>query len=200
MTVRTKRQGPPGDILVSIFLRGGVDGLSVIVPHGDDDYYRNRPTLALARPSDSESKAADRVIDLDGYFGLHPALAPLLPLQQAGQMAIIQACGSGDQTRSHFEAMATMERGISQDTGPASGWLARHLETTPWNNASPLRAVALGTILPETLRGATNATALTTVADLKLIGGSPADALRTRWPDCTRTARWGRPGRKRCLS
>ncbi len=168
VTVRTRRQGPPGDVLVSIFLRGGVDGLSVVVPHGDDDYYRNRPTLALARPSDKKIKAADRVLDVDGFFGLHPALAPLMPLYHSGQMALIHACGSGDQTRSHFEAMATMERGVSQETGPASGWLARHLETAPWSNASPLRAVALGTMLPQSLRGASSATALETVADLKL--------------------------------
>ena len=168
VTVRAKRQGPPGDVLVSVFLRGGVDSLSVVVPHAEDDYYRNRPTLAIARPGDKRMKATDRVLDLDGFFGLHPALAPLLPLYQAKQMAVVHACGSGDQTRSHFEAMATMERGVSQDTGPASGWLARHLETAPWNNASPLRAVALGTILPQSLRGAGSATALETVADLKL--------------------------------
>ena len=76
VTVQSRRQGPRGDVLLSIFLRGGVDGLSVIVPHGDDDYYRNRPTLALARPSDRATKAADRTLDLDGFFGLHPALAP----------------------------------------------------------------------------------------------------------------------------
>lgn len=168
VTVRTGRQGPPGDILVSIFLRGGVDSLSVVVPHGDDDYYRNRPTLAIARSGDGRLKPADRVLDLDGFFGLHPALAPLLPLYLAKQMAIVHAVGSGDQTRSHFEAMATMERGVSQDTGPASGWLARHLETAPWNNASPLRAVALGAMLPQSLRGTSRATALETVADLKL--------------------------------
>ena len=112
VTVTPRRQGPPGDVLVSIFLRGGVDGLSVVVPHGDDDYYRNRPTLALGRPGDRRRKSEDRALDLDGYFGLHPALAPLMPLHDAGQLAAIHACGSGDQTRSHFEAMATMERGV----------------------------------------------------------------------------------------
>ncbi len=168
VTVTPRRQGPPGDVLVSIFLRGGVDGLSVVVPHGDDDYYRNRPTLALGRPGDGRRRSEDRVLDIDGYFGLHPALAPLMPLHAAGQLALIHACGSGDQTRSHFEAMATMERGVSAETGPASGWLARHLQTAPWNNLSPLRAVALGTILPQSLRGASAATALETVADLNL--------------------------------
>lgn len=168
VTIRPNQHGQVGDTLVSIFLRGGVDGLSVIVPHGDDDYYRNRPVLALGRPNDKKTKPVDRVIDIDGYFGLHPALAPLRPLHEAGQMAIIHACGSDDQTLSHFEAMATMERGVARDTGPASGWLARHLESAPWHNPSPLRAVALGSLLPQSLRGASQATALSSVADLRL--------------------------------
>lgn len=159
VSVTTKHGTAVGDTLVTIFLRGGADGLSVVVPHGDAEYYRNRPTLALGRRD---------VVNLDGFFGLHPALRPLLPLYEAGQMAIVHACGSGDQTRSHFEAMATMERGAFGQTGPASGWLARHLESAPWENGSPLRAVAIGTIVPETLRGASNATALHTVADVRL--------------------------------
>ncbi len=162
------RAGPPGDTLIFIFLRGGVDGLSVVVPHGDDDYYRARPTLALARPGDRQGKPAERVLDLDGYFGLHPALAPLWPLHEAGHLAVVHACGSGDTTHSHFEAMATVERGVSQGDGPASGWLARHLETAPWDNPSPLRAVALGSLLPQSLRGESRATALQTTADLRL--------------------------------
>ena len=177
VTVSPRRDGAKGDVLVSIFLRGGVDGLSVIVPHGDDDYYRNRPVLALARPGDGKTKAKDRVLDIDGYFGLHPALAPLLPLHEAKQIAMIHACGSDDQTLSHFEAMATMERGVARDTGPASGWLARHLETAPWNNPSPLRAVSLGSLLPQSLRGTGQATALESVADLRLqspFHGGPA--------------------------
>jgi uncharacterized protein (DUF1501 family) len=168
VSITPNRHGPAGDVLISVFLRGGVDGLSMIVPHGDDDYYKLRPTLAIARPTDTRAKASDRVIDLDGFFGLHPALAALRPLQEAGQMAIVHACGSGDQTRSHFEAMATMERGVAADTGPASGWLARHLESAPWNNSSPLRAVALGSILPQSLRGTNQATALREVDDLRL--------------------------------
>lgn len=177
VTVRPASHGPVGDTLISIFLRGGVDGLSLVVPHGDDNYYRLRPTLALARPSDRGTSAADRVLDLDGFFGLHPALAPLLPLHNAGQLAAVHACGSGDQTRSHFEAMVTMERGVASETGPASGWLARHLETAPWENPSPLRAVALGAILPQSLRGVGQTTTLSSVADLRLqspFGGGTA--------------------------
>lgn len=163
-----KGQEPPGDTLVTIFLRGGADGLNVVTPYGDDDYFRFRPTLAMASPRNGGANKTDRVLDLDGFFGLHPALLPILPLYQAGQMALVHACGSGDETRSHFQAMATMERGIARDTGPASGWLARHLQSAPWENKSPLRAIAIGEILPQSLSGAPAATALTGVADLGL--------------------------------
>ena len=157
VAVGPHRDGAAGGVLVTVFLRGGADGLNIVVPHGDDDYHRSRPTLGIAAP-----------VNLDGFFGLHPSLLPLLPLYQAKQMAIIHACGSGDQTRSHFEAMATVERGAFREAGPASGWLARHLTSAPWENPSPLRAVALGTMVPDSLHGAVSATAMQTVDDLKL--------------------------------
>jgi len=168
IAISPRQSSRPDHVLVTVFLRGGADGLSLVVPYGDDHYYRSRPTLAIATPSRSGG-----VIPLDNYFGLHPALAPLKPLYDAGQMAIVHACGSGDQTRSHFEAMATMERGINCETGPASGWLARHLESAPWHNESPLRAVALGSLVPDSLRGAPTATALSSVNDYRLKANLP---------------------------
>ena len=159
------------DALVVVFLRGGADGLNIVVPHGDDQYHVLRPTLALARPSDRTAELRARALDLDGFFGLHPALAPLLPLYHDGHMGIVHAVGSGDQTRSHFEAMATMERGIASDTGAASGWLARHLASTADPNDSPLRAVAVTDTMPDSLRGATSAVALTSLADYRLEAG-----------------------------
>lgn len=162
----TERAG--GDMLVVLFLRGGADGLNIIVPHGDDDYYRLRPSLGLPRPNDRKAPASARTVDLDGHFGLHPSLAPLLPLYRAGQFAAVHAVGSGDQTRSHFEAMATMERGIASSAGTASGWLARHLLSTAHEQESPLRAVALTETMPDSLRGAINATTLTSLSDFKL--------------------------------
>jgi uncharacterized protein (DUF1501 family) len=157
-----------GDALVVVFLRGGADGLNIVAPHGEDEYHRQRPSLALARPNDRKADPKARALDLDGFFGLHPSLSPLLPLYKNGQMGIVHAIGSGDKTRSHFEAMATMERGIASDTGAASGWLARHLDTTADPNDSPLRAVAITDTMPDSLRGATNATSLTSLADYKL--------------------------------
>jgi uncharacterized protein (DUF1501 family) len=166
------RREPDGDVLVTVFLRGGADGLTLVPPVGEDAYHRRRPNLAVAAPRDRRAAAANRALDLDGFFGLHPALAPLHPLYRDGTLAVVHACGSGDQTRSHFEAMAAMERGLADDrTGTASGWLARHLSSLPpagGGSASPLRAVAFSGTLPDALRGATNVTTLLSLADFRL--------------------------------
>lgn len=124
-------------VLVVLFLRGGADGLNIVPPHGEDSYYRLRPSLSLARPGDKSVLASARALDLNGFHGLHPSLAPLYALYQRGELAVVHAVGSGDQTRSHFEAMATMERGLSQDGGSASGWLARYLNSTTGETESP---------------------------------------------------------------
>jgi len=168
ITVGTHTARTGSDTLVVLFLRGGADGLNILVPHADDDYHRLRPTLGLARPNDARTVLNARTIDLDGFYGLHPSLAPLYPLYKQGQLAAIHAIGSGDQTRSHFEAMATMERGLAHDTGAASGWLARHLTSTATETDPPLRAVAVSETVPDALRGASNVTALTNLADFRL--------------------------------
>ena len=93
--------------LIAIFQRGAVDGLSVVVPFGEAEYYRARPSIAIARPGAGATSA----IDLDGFFGLHPRLQPLKPLWDARQLAIVHACGSPDSTRSHFDAQDYMESG-----------------------------------------------------------------------------------------
>src|SRR5262249_12620546 len=109
VTLAPPHVGPRGDALIVVFLRGGADGLNIVVPHGDDAYYEHRPTIAVPRPDDLKSQK--RAMDLDGFFGLHPALAPLADLYRAGLGAFIHATGAPDETRSHFEAMAFMERG-----------------------------------------------------------------------------------------
>ncbi|HSI73019.1 MAG TPA: DUF1501 domain-containing protein [Fimbriimonas sp.] len=160
------------NILVSIFLRGGADGMNLVVPHGDDAYYRNRPLLGVAKKD---------VLDLDGFFGFNPSLASMLPLYKEGKLGIVHACGSMDQTRSHFEAMNAMERGLDGlNEGPVSGWLARHLIANPRQNTTPLRAVAFGRTMPDALRGATNAIALESLQDFKLDG---SDAVQRALAD-----------------
>ncbi len=162
--------GPAGDTLVCIFLRGGADGLNMVVPHGDEQYYAHRPLIGIPRPDDN--RAVDgRTVDLDGFFGLHPTLAPLHDIYAAGDMAFIQATGSPDETRSHFEAMDLMERGATEN-GDYTGWLARHLATLDSGNSSSLRAVGIGDMLPASLTGAVSSTALQSIAEYHL-GGRP---------------------------
>lgn len=162
---------PEGDALVVIFLRGGMDGLNAVAPYAEEDYYRLRPTLALARPNDRTRAQSDRVIDLDGFFGLHSALQPLAPIFERGELGIVHAVGSGDQTRSHFEAMSAMERGLSGGTaGTSGGWLARYLQATAREGDTPMRAVSLTSTTPDSLLGATHAVNLYNVAEYRLDG------------------------------
>ena len=152
------------DILVTIFLRGGMDGLSALIPHADDDYHSARPTLSLGKPR------RGGVVDLDGFYGLHPSLAPLEPWFKEGKLAALHAVGSLDETRSHFEAMGTMERGAARDAAEIpSGWLGRTLAATDDSeNRSPLRAVAFAPVMPDILRGGTTATAIDSLESLRL--------------------------------
>jgi uncharacterized protein (DUF1501 family) len=174
-----KQAAPRGDTLVVVFLRGAADALNMIVPHGEEAYYAMRPTLGIARPDDARAKASLRAVDLDGFFGLHPALKPLLPAWQAGHFAAIHACGAPDESRSHFKAMALMERGVEDERGPASGWIGRHLATLNTGNPSPLRAVGLGTLPQRSLSGPVPVSALRSIADFHL-GGDPAALAHMR--------------------
>jgi uncharacterized protein (DUF1501 family) len=157
-----ERAGRP-KILIAIFQRGAVDGLSMIVPHGDPDYYSSRGSIAIARPA---AGIADATVNLDGFFGLHPALAPLKPLWDDRRLAIVHACGSPDTTRSHFDAQDYMESGTPGVKSTEDGWLARGLAAMPPRDpASPFRAVSLGAALPRILRGEVGAVAMSSVAD-----------------------------------
>lgn len=161
--------GPAGDVFVCVFLRGGMDGLNVVVPYGDPDYYRQRPTLGIAEPGRRGSNPEARAIDLDGFFGLHPNVKPLQAAYQAGDLAIVQAIGTPDKTRSHFEAMETMERGVDDGSTASTGWLGRHLGAIQSSNRSPMRAIALGDVLPQSLQGAIGATAVNSLDDFRLV-------------------------------
>lgn len=169
VTLNPHNEQKGGDTLVVIFLRGGADGLNIVVPYGDADYYRLRPSLGLPGPKDSSATAAARCLPLNDFFGLHPALAPFHPLYQEGKLAVVHAIGSGDQTRSHFEAMATMERGLANDSGASSGWLARHLSATASDEDSPLRAVSITETVPDSLRGASHVAAMLNLDEFRLV-------------------------------
>src|SRR6267142_3587025 len=138
-----------GKVLVAVFQRGAVDGLSMVMPHGDAGYTGLRPSIALQPPSRGES---ERAVDLDGFFALHPSLAPLVPLWENRSLAVVHACGSHDTTRSHFDAQDYMESGTPGVKSTPDGWLARATRGLPAKPA-PFRAVALGPVLPRTLQG-----------------------------------------------
>lgn len=155
-----------GDVLVVIFLRGGMDGLSAVVPYGDGrHYYDARPTLAIPEPG-----AAGGALDLDGYFGFHPSMAPLTSIYQSGQLAVVHATGLTNATRSHFDAMQYMEYGTPDNKSTGTGWVGRHLETTAGANDSPFRAIGMGAIVQDSLRGTISPLSLRSIADFHLRG------------------------------
>ena len=159
---RTKR-------LVVIFQRGAADGLNIVVPHGEQQYYSLRPSINIPRKS---------VIDLDGFFGFHPALSPLLPLWQERHLAIVHAAGSPDQTRSHFDAQDFMETGTPGVKATEDGWLNRSLRNLPpETRTSPFRAIALGPSLPRILSGGEPAVAMNTINDFSVGGRNSRGSL-----------------------
>jgi len=159
--------------LIAIFQRGAVDGLSMVVPYGDAEYYRARPTISVPRPGADASAA----VDLNGFFGLNPRLAPLKPLWDAHELAIVDACGSPDATRSHFDAQDYMETATPGVKSTADGWLNRYLQVHPASSATPFRAVALTPQLPRTLQGPAPALAMNQIGQFGIRGGQAGDAL-----------------------
>jgi uncharacterized protein (DUF1501 family) len=159
--------------LVVLFQRGAADGLNIVVPFGEPNYYRMRPTIAIPQP---RRGTGDTVVDLDGFFGLHPGLAALSPLFQKNQLAIVHAAGSPDPTRSHFDAQDYMESGTPGVKATEDGWLDRAIGTVPEEHASPFRAVAMGPNLPRMLQGSTGAVAIPDLRQFKVQPQSAAMA------------------------
>lgn len=163
-----------GKTLVVVFLRGGADGLNLVVPHADPHYSKLRKAIALAGPG---SKESGKVLDLDGFFGLHPRLAPLMPHFGSGLMRAAHAVGYDKNTRSHFEEQDVWETGIIGNTVNSDGWVNRHLATCEGNG--PIRAVAIGDTLPRILHGKSPAYAIRGVEDLTLPGrGKQKEAIK----------------------
>jgi uncharacterized protein (DUF1501 family) len=162
-------------VLVAIFQRGAVDGLSMVPPHGDPGYYAARSSIALARPQRGDAATA---VDLDGFFALHPALAPLAPLWTAGTLAVVHACGSPEATRSHFDAQDYMESGTPGVKSTPDGWLGRAAGVLPATGATPFRSVALGPRLPRALRGDAGALALSSLERFEVRASQAATTQR----------------------
>lgn len=151
--------------LVVLFQRGACDGLNVVVPYTEKNYYAMRPTIAIKQ---------DQILDLDGKFGLHPAMAPFKPLYEQGHLAIVHAAGSPDTTRSHFDAQDYMESGTPGIKATTDGWLNRALaDERLTGKATAFRAVALGTQVPRTLQGKLPAIAISNLADFSVGGRGP---------------------------
>lgn len=145
---------PTAKKLIVVMLRGAVDGMNVVAPVADAEYARLRPNIALAKPGEE-----DGALNLDGYFGLHPALAPLLPLWEQKKLAFVHASGSPDASRSHFDAQDYMESGTPGVKGTQDGWMNRLLGALP-GETTPTRALSIGPLMPRILAGAMPATNL----------------------------------------
>ncbi len=158
--------------LVVIFQRGAADGLNIVVPHGETQYYAMRPSINIPRKA---------VIDLDGFFGLHPSLVPFQSLWQQRHLAIVHAAGSPDATRSHFDAQDFMETGTPGVKVTEDGWLNRSLHNLPPSpQNSPFRAIALGPSLPRILSGPEPAVAMNNINDFSVGGRNPKPSPAAR--------------------
>ncbi|HET9372246.1 MAG TPA: DUF1501 domain-containing protein [Vicinamibacterales bacterium] len=160
-------------ILIAIFQRGAVDGLNMVVPFGERAYYQARPSIAIPAPGQEGG-----AIDLDGFFGLHPRMAPLEPAFKSGQLAIVHASGSHDETRSHFDAQDYMESGTPGRKSTRDGWLNRYLHAKEHEEKStPFRAVALTQALPRSLQGAAPALAIGQIGSFGIRAGRDSEMM-----------------------
>jgi uncharacterized protein (DUF1501 family) len=160
-------------ILITIFQRGAVDGLNMIVPFGEREYYSARPSIAIPKPNGAEG-----AVDLDGFFGLHPRLAPLKPLWDSKQMAIVHATGSPDGTRSHFDAQDYMETATPGVKSTQDGWLNRYLHAREHADATPFRAVALAPQMPRSLQGLEPALAIGQIGQFGIRAGQATEMVQ----------------------
>ena len=170
---RVPGRGPGSKTLVCVFQRGAVDGLSMVVPYADAWYYRERSRIVVPRPG----AGPDAGLDLDGRFALHPRLAALKPLYDAGHLAVVHAVGSPDSSRSHFDAQDFMESGTPGVKSTPDGWLNRCLLHDQEHRDTPFRGVAMGPALPKALQGSAPALA---IADLQAFGIRAPEPARDR--------------------
>jgi uncharacterized protein (DUF1501 family) len=168
------------DIIVSVFLSGGVDGMSMVAPYGDPAYYTWRPTINIARPD--AAGTGPKLTALDNFFGFSPGMAPLYPAFQAGDLLVVHATGSVNSSRSHFDAQRYMEVGKPADPKVVTGWLGRHLATIPpLKPTTPLRAIGLTTGLPLTLSGAPKTLPIPTPGNFAVPGATGTASARAKF-------------------
>jgi len=161
--------------LITIFQRGAVDGLNMVVPHGEHSYYDLRPSIAIPRPKSGDEESC---IDLDGFFGLHPSLKSFKPLWDSKRLAIVEAAGSPDNTRSHFDAQDYMESATPGVKSTPDGWLNRYLQSKADPENSLFRAVSMTQNMPRALQGKANALAMSNLADFTIRAGQNSAAVQ----------------------
>ena len=166
-----------GAQLIAVFQRGAVDGLSMVVPYGEADYYRTRPSIAVPRPG----AGGEGVLDLDGFFGLNPRLAPLAPLWERGDLAIVHACGSPDATRSHFDAQDYMETATPGVKSTPDGWLNRYLQARAGETDSTFRGVALTPQMPRVLQGRASTLAMNEIGQFGIRADGVSDSFEAEY-------------------
>ena len=154
--------------LIAIFQRGAVDGLNMVVPFGEASYYASRPSISIPKPASGNAEAA---IDLDGLFGLHPAMSSFKPLWDSKRLAIIHAAGSPDNTRSHFDAQDYMESATPGVKSTRDGWLNRYLQSKQHKEDSSFRAVSMTRTMPRVLQGSAPAVAMANMSEFAIRGG-----------------------------
>jgi uncharacterized protein (DUF1501 family) len=164
-------QASTSPVLVVVFQRGAVDGLNMVVPFADRAYYDLRPTLRIPEPSSRNSDAA--AIDLDGFFGLHPAMRPLAPFFEDGKLAVVHAAGLPDPTRSHFDAQDYMESATPGVRSTRDGWMNRYLQTLSAAATTPLQGIAIGDAPPRILSGRASTFSVASLSDARLLGPMP---------------------------
>lgn len=159
--------------LITIFQRGAVDGLNMVAPYGDSEYYDLRRVIAVPKPN-----AVGGAIDLDGHFGLNPSLAPLEKFWKSKQLAVVHSVGSPDNSRSHFDAQDYMESATPGVKSTRDGWLNRVLQTKTDEKISPFRAVAMANQIPRSLIGRAPTVAMTNLSDFAIKAGAYTNAVK----------------------
>ncbi|HLM58209.1 MAG TPA: DUF1501 domain-containing protein [Pyrinomonadaceae bacterium] len=168
--------------LIAVFQRGAVDGLNMVVPHGERAYYELRPQLAIPQPGRATGME-EAALDLDGFFGLHPSMRPLKSLWDEKRLAVVHAAGSPDNTRSHFDAQDYMESGTPGVKSTQDGWLNRYLQARTDPKQTPFRAVAMTQALPRSLQGRAPAVAMRSLDDFAIRAGAYTQSVQGGFED-----------------
>ncbi|MCM3870276.1 MAG: DUF1501 domain-containing protein [Pyrinomonadaceae bacterium] len=172
---RNRLTGGRRKTLIAIFQRFGVDGLNMVVPHGERAYYDLRPAIAIPKPQPGN---ADAALDLDGFFGLHPALTPFKSLWDSQRLAIVNAVGSPDNTRSHFDAQDYMESATPGRKGTPDGWLNRYLQSKTDPTRSLFRAVSMTQAMPRVMQGIAPTLTIPNLADFAIRAGQSSASVQ----------------------